>query len=355
MKNTKTLPLKNVKNFFKALPETGEVLIRKAFSKEVNQESDNIYKVLISVQISDRDNDVILIDGISTEFYNNVVLWNHDLSQAPIAKVLELNKTSTELFGKIAFATQYEFATDMRSLVDEGILTSISLGFIPQETYSKGKAGFKEICQKYNIDQSTCDRVISKCEMIELSLVPVPANPGCHISKKFTVEGLEVCKKIGVEVKGCGDKDELDKAVTDATSTEVVSEVLEEVSEVSSEEVLENVEAVTEVTMDETQTSNVAEDKVVSEGISTEDTKEVKKVSEEEEEVTTQEIITLEVPTPEAVKAEDEVIPEAVAVEPVKPMMTLKVLRKGGVVITEELHQKAIKFLQGKSFDISPR
>jgi len=92
---------------------------------------------------------------------NPVVLWAHNYSELPIAIAEKVEKIQEGLKIALRFASEKANpkAQQVRLLVEEGIQKAVSVGFIPHER-----------------DESD-EKIITKAELLELSFVPVPANP----------------------------------------------------------------------------------------------------------------------------------------------------------------------------------
>jgi len=138
------------------------------------KETDGTFEMIISTQGRDRDGDVVLQDGIDiTNYMNNpVVLFGHNYWDLPIGKTIEIIREATQTIAKGVFASAEAnpFAQQVRKLYDAGIIKTASIGFIPREYEGN---------------------LITKCELLEWSFVPVPANP----------EALDNAKSAGLEVE----------------------------------------------------------------------------------------------------------------------------------------------------------
>src|SRR5258708_6520398 len=115
------------------------------------------FKIAISTEDVDRQGEVIMQDGIDTSLYlqNPVVLWAHDYSQAPIGMTEKTYREGIKTIAEGIFAPT-ERAQEVRQLYDLGIQRAASVGIIPLEVEGN---------------------VITKSQLLEFSLVPVPANP----------------------------------------------------------------------------------------------------------------------------------------------------------------------------------
>lgn len=120
---------------------------------------------VISDESPDRVNDVVVQAGISlTNFNENpVALVGHDRSQMPIGvwKNFRIQGTSTLADLQLATKGTSREADLARSLIDQGILRAVSVGFRPLQSEPIKPRGMKYI----------------KSELLEISLVSVPMHP----------------------------------------------------------------------------------------------------------------------------------------------------------------------------------
>lgn len=149
-------------------------MIRKEFSvvsKAIDIEA-GIFEATITTEAVDRGGDVVVAAGAKIDAYlkNPVVMWAHDYSQPPVAKT-----TSLKVIPGNGIQAQFQFpewgvseqADLVRRLWAGGFLNATSIGFIPlaSEDRKDADAGGWSIPQVYN-----------EWEMLEFSIVPIPAN-----------------------------------------------------------------------------------------------------------------------------------------------------------------------------------
>ena len=121
----------------------------------------------------DRYGSVIDPRGWETDAYmrsgSGVVLWAHDYRVPPIGRTIRLEKTKRELRFVVEFAVnQSRFASEIYSLVRDGFLPGVSVGFIPKDGTSY---------TSQTVGKTHAENVrYTKQELLELSVVPVPAN-----------------------------------------------------------------------------------------------------------------------------------------------------------------------------------
>ncbi len=120
----------------------------------------------ISTGAVDRQHDVIDPTGWDTNDYlkNPIVLWAHNYDDLPVAKAISLGVEGNALIAEAEFVPGdvYPFAETVYQMLKGGFLNATSVGFRPKKT------AFVEDRQGYDIQQA---------ELLEFSIVPVPANP----------------------------------------------------------------------------------------------------------------------------------------------------------------------------------
>lgn len=118
-----------------------------------------VFEAVISTGARDRDGEIVMPDGVDVSNYmrNPVVLFAHDYRSPPVAKTESIWREDNALVARFRFPPPgtYEFADNIRKLWAAGFLNAVSVGFIPLE-----RDGDK----------------ITKWELLEFSIVPVPAN-----------------------------------------------------------------------------------------------------------------------------------------------------------------------------------
>lgn len=155
--------------------------------KEAGEERN--FKVIASTGAIDRDQEVIDPDGWDLKNFlkNPVILWAHNSRELPIGVATKVYVENKKLIveGKFAPADANPLAEQVKKLYDEKIIKTVSVGFIGLEFETK---------KQDNLDIF----VWTKAELLELSFVPVPANP----------EALSLIKEKGLDVKVLTEKKE---------------------------------------------------------------------------------------------------------------------------------------------------
>jgi HK97 family phage prohead protease len=142
--------------------------VEKIF-KSASQSVDDPLQFVLSDDSTDRMGDTIQVTGWDlTNFKENpIALWAHAATR-PIGRWVDVRVVGNKLMGKLVFADAgtSPMIDEIRSLVEQRILKTVSVGFNPLDAEPirdpKGKmTGFNFIKQ----------------ELLEVSLVAVPANP----------------------------------------------------------------------------------------------------------------------------------------------------------------------------------
>jgi HK97 family phage prohead protease len=140
----------------------------KTFHADIKASSDaRTVKFLISTASVDRDGDTMDPKGWDLAAYkkNPTVLWSHDYSSLPVAKAISIEQTDQGLAAVAEFPAKgiHAFADTVYELLKGGFLGAASVGFRPVE---HTKATDRDRGINY-----------SKQELLEWSIVPIPANP----------------------------------------------------------------------------------------------------------------------------------------------------------------------------------
>lgn len=128
-----------------------------------------IIKYLGSDASEDRYGSILDPKGWQLEAFrrNPVILWAHDYSRPPIGRALDVQVTSRGLEFTVEFASQVNaFAREVYELVRGGFCSGVSVGFLPIEAEKYKSA---TVPNGENLRYT-------KQELLELSVVPVPAN-----------------------------------------------------------------------------------------------------------------------------------------------------------------------------------
>jgi len=149
----------------------------------------------------DRYDELIKLDGWQLDNFraNPVIPDCHDYSS--IAKILgravSIGPVNGKLVNRVEFCLDNPMGSLAYKMAKGGFITSQSVGFIPMEWVNGSGKGEPS-------------RTYKKCELLEVSLVVVPANPGATIGAALKSGALE--RKDLTELKEflkqfCGDDD----------------------------------------------------------------------------------------------------------------------------------------------------
>lgn len=135
--------------------------------KTINQETEGLLEAAVgSTAVIDRHGEVIQQEGWDLKNFvkNPVLLWSHNASfneaRPPIGKVINTRVIGRGKSAKLVFDAQFDmkdsFAAEIYRKMKEGFLSAFSVGLLVK-----------------NME----DNIITNAELLEISVVPVPANP----------------------------------------------------------------------------------------------------------------------------------------------------------------------------------
>lgn len=138
-------------------------------STTVKDLGEGVFETTITTSEVDRHGENIVTEGIDTQNWSNknpVVLYGHDYSGLPIGKGLSLRTFKNKMTSRFQLAVkEYPFAKTVADLIKGGYLNAVSIGGV-----------VKQWSDDY--------RTIEQMEMVEFSIVPVPANAGAIITQR---------------------------------------------------------------------------------------------------------------------------------------------------------------------------
>lgn len=153
-----------------------------SFKTKSDDESDRTVTFVATKEVVDRDGEIIIVKGIDLKNFkrNPLILFSHDRSGLPIGKAVNVKKTQDgEMHVKVQFAEPevYGFADTVYKLVKGGYLNAVSIGFIPD---------FNAIRR----DEKTGARIYDKTELLEISVVALPAQQEALVLGKAMKDGV---------------------------------------------------------------------------------------------------------------------------------------------------------------------
>jgi len=191
------------------LPSTSEVT-RKTYTTSTVATIDNeerSFSTVMSTGNEDREGEVIVVSGMDTKEYdkNPVLCWGHIYSTPPVGKAMEVVAIENGLAGKFKMAST-PFANDLWTLVKDGMLNAVSIGFIRLQTYKRGTPGFIEACKQFGVAiTATLTRITTKAVLVETSLVCTPCNRDAIMFAVASKGLLEAANRLGVDVQSDDD------------------------------------------------------------------------------------------------------------------------------------------------------
>lgn len=161
----------NFKIYSKEAAEEVAKALSLANKKEIK--GNGTFEVVATTEGVDRDGEIILVSGWDFENFmkNPIILWGHNYYEmgAIIGAVTELVQEETRVIVRGVFANT-EAGQTARQLYDDGILKTVSVGFIPKERQGN---------------------TITKAELLEVSFVSIPANPDAmSLAKLHKMDGM---------------------------------------------------------------------------------------------------------------------------------------------------------------------
>jgi HK97 family phage prohead protease len=181
---------------------------------------DGQFSATVTTSSIDRMGESIDTQGISTDAYmqNPVVLYGHDYSALPIGKTTKISQFKNKMVATFQLAVkEYPFADTVAQLIKGGYLNAVSIGGVVKAF----SADYTQILQM---------------EMVEFSVVPVPANgealiTGRSLEKITGKSGEQVAKEYHdfvqqaytKKLKGL-DTDELDRHIKSLKDLTVILE-----------------------------------------------------------------------------------------------------------------------------------
>lgn len=133
---------------------------------------DGVLEAVITTASVDRHRENIITNGIDTTNYmaNPVVLYGHDYGSLPIGKTLKLTEMKNKIKARFQLAIDiFPFANTVFEMVRNGYINAVSIG---------------GVVKKWSDDYMT----IEEMEMVEFSVVPIPANPEALITSRSLEE-----------------------------------------------------------------------------------------------------------------------------------------------------------------------
>ena len=142
------------------------------------EDSDRKFRVVASTEDTDRSWEVIKLSAWDWENYmkNPVIIANHDYQiENIVGKATKIWVEDGKLIIEGVFSKSNPLGVLLADLYDEGMVKSVSVGFIPKQRQEDNR------------------RIITSAELLELSFVAVPCNPNALSldQKQLMQKGIE--------------------------------------------------------------------------------------------------------------------------------------------------------------------
>jgi HK97 family phage prohead protease len=150
-------------------------MLTKVFDSALQLENGSRTVVaIISTDAVDRDGEVVLPQGMRRKAFqgNPVVFTNHDYFSLPIGKALWVKAEPRRVLAKYQVSDKTPEAREVWDLLRDGVLQAHSIGFV---SHTASAPTAEEISARP--DWSTARLVHRDWELLEFSVVGVPANP----------------------------------------------------------------------------------------------------------------------------------------------------------------------------------
>jgi hypothetical protein len=230
-------------------------IITKTFEIVSIKKSDNpdkrSFDAIITTSTLDRDGEVVLAEGVNYSNYlksGGPVYYNHDHNRAealPIGKTDQIWKSKGQVKANIKLAKRSEdiigpyFPDYVWSLIDQDIIKGISIGYIPVESRYPSKKDLADYGKNVK-------RIISKVDLIEVSIAPLQANTEALITavnknlldatlvkKYFDIDLEKKDKEIDIIIEKIEKKDiDINIEIKEKTKKEIEIEILKKVGKV---------------------------------------------------------------------------------------------------------------------------
>lgn len=145
-------------------------------------------RAVLTERVRDRQGDLVEPNGLDFAEYlrNPVVLWAHDQSLPPVGRLVSLDRDAERVTAVVQFADT-EFGRELYGMYRDGFLGAWSLGFLPRKwrplaaddavppLVAAGEAASGWF--RRDDPEPEGGHHILEAEVVEVSAVPVPANP----------------------------------------------------------------------------------------------------------------------------------------------------------------------------------
>lgn len=178
----------------------------KDYAGEIKADDDErSFVATITTETVDRDGDVVLAKGLDFESFNKnpVVLLGHPMGMSgpgdlPIGRAKWVKAKGRKVIAEVVPAPT-ELGNEVFELIRGGFLSAVSIGF---RAIDVGPPTTKEL--KSHPEWAEAKRIFRKSELVEFSVVNVPANPDALITairKGLVKLSDDTLKSFGVTIE----------------------------------------------------------------------------------------------------------------------------------------------------------
>jgi len=186
------------------MPNVADMITKQFVAKTEVDIDERTVTAVISTSSVDRDREIVLAKGANLEAYvkNPVVLWAHDYKDMPVGRALWIKKGRDKITAKVKFATveQNPNAEYVYQLFKGGFLNAFSIGFSVSKSHSPTP---DEVKKKPEFAEAV--RIIDEWELLEFSVVPVPANSEAlsqAVKSKELILSGQIVKDMEIDLGG---------------------------------------------------------------------------------------------------------------------------------------------------------
>lgn len=172
----------------------------KQFSVQTKQSSGRVIRFIGSDESVDRDGDIISIDGwdVSNYLKNPVVVYGHNYNDLPIGKaVVTIDKRARQLLFDIKFPSIEELSSDPKNPSEHALRVDAIYNMAKAGILNTVSVGFRGL----EYEPTATGRNYTRQELMEVSIVPVPANPNAVAVLRAAGAIESVIKGVTMEIK----------------------------------------------------------------------------------------------------------------------------------------------------------
>lgn len=162
--------------------------MRKLIRAQINTLGDDEVEVVMSTAALARDGHVLIPQGCVLDNYraNPICLWSHDPDK-PVGNAETVGVGADQIAARVRFAPTgiSRKADEVRGLTKAGVIRAVSVGFEPIEM------------EPLDPKKPRGGQRITKWELLELSFVSVPADPGAVVTARANGEKTVAEWKVG--------------------------------------------------------------------------------------------------------------------------------------------------------------